>query len=118
MIIPKEIDEQRTFIDWLKRKRIPFAAVPNGQKRTRWQAQQAKKEGMTAGVSDLFVFTPNKIVFVEMKRRKKSVSRVSEKQREFLEMVNRFEYAAGIVCYGAQDAIERIEQILDDSGVK
>ncbi|MCF6207604.1 MAG: VRR-NUC domain-containing protein [Sulfurovum sp.] len=112
MIIPKEIDEQRTFIDWLKRKRIPFAAVPNGQKRTRWQAQQAKKEGMTAGVSDLFVFTPKKIVFVEMKRRKKSVSRVSERQREFLKMVNQFEYALGVVCYGAQEAIETIEEMI------
>ena len=31
------------------------AAVPNGSKRTRWQQQQAKKEGVSAGFPDLIL---------------------------------------------------------------
>lgn len=31
------------------------AAVPNGQKRTRWQQQQAKREGMSKGFLDLVI---------------------------------------------------------------
>jgi hypothetical protein len=31
------------------------AAVPNGQKRTRWQQQQAKREGMSKGFPDLIL---------------------------------------------------------------
>jgi hypothetical protein len=34
------------------------AAVPNGQKRTVWQAQRAKAEGMSSGFPDLVIVGP------------------------------------------------------------
>lgn len=41
---------------WMISKLFPrtrVAAVPNGSKRTRWQQQQAKREGVSAGFPDL-----------------------------------------------------------------
>jgi hypothetical protein len=35
-----------------------YTAIPNGQKRTRWQAQQALAEGMQAGFPDLIIMAP------------------------------------------------------------
>jgi hypothetical protein len=58
------------------------AAVPNGQKRTRWQQQQAKREGVSAGFPDLILVgdRPGLVAFPEIKA--KAV--MSEEQREWL----------------------------------
>ena len=56
-IADSEIAVQRQCLDMIA-KLFPntrVAAVPNGQKRTVWQAQQAKKEGMSAGFPDLVI---------------------------------------------------------------
>jgi hypothetical protein len=37
------------------------AAVPNGSKRTIWQQQQAKREGVSAGFPDLILVGSNKV---------------------------------------------------------
>lgn len=36
-----------------------FFAVPNGAKRSRWQAAQAKEEGMLPGVADTILLVPS-----------------------------------------------------------
>jgi len=50
------------------------AAVPNGQKRTRWQQSQAKREGLSAGFPDLVIvgslerlYPAPLVAFVEIK---------------------------------------------------
>lgn len=49
-------------------RRTKVFAVPNAAKRTRWQAAQAKREGMTKGVCDLIVIgEPRLTAFVEVK---------------------------------------------------
>jgi hypothetical protein len=56
-ISDSEIVVQKQCLDMIA-KLFPntrVAAVPNGQKRTRWQAMQAKREGMSAGFPDLII---------------------------------------------------------------
>lgn len=56
-ISDSEIAVQKQCLDMIA-KLFPntrVAAVPNGQKRTRWQQMQAKREGMSKGFLDLVV---------------------------------------------------------------
>ncbi|MDM5264694.1 VRR-NUC domain-containing protein [Sulfurovum sp. XTW-4] len=123
--IPIEYEEQHALVQWLTINRIMhFAPVNenNTHKQNRKYAmiaeQKAKAVGKRKGVSDLIVMLPNKILFIEMKRRPKilksgqrsiSHTKVSKEQYDFLTKVNGFEYAEGMVCYGREEAIEFIK---------
>lgn len=107
-IVPLESSEQAVFVKWLEIQKIPFAHIPNEGKRPVWYIKKQKTQGLSAGVPDLFVFLPSKIIFVEMKRRKKSLTKLRDNQRRWLETINRFNYAKGYVAYGAEDAINII----------
>jgi hypothetical protein len=52
-----EIVVQKQCLDMIAKvfPKTRVAAVPNGQKRTRWQQQQAKREGMSSGFPDLIL---------------------------------------------------------------
>ena len=118
---PLETAEQKTLVEWLKIKKLNYFAIPNGAvlkgktfQRAR-QMQKLKAEGLIAGTSDIVVFTPTKMLFIEMKRIKGSS--VSQEQKDFIEMVNQYPYAVGKVCKGAAAAIEFIEKYLNVQGL-
>jgi hypothetical protein len=52
-----EIVVQKQCLDMIAKvfPRTRVAAVPNGSKRTRWQQQRAKQEGVSAGFPDLVI---------------------------------------------------------------
>lgn len=106
---PTELQEQRAFIRYLQAMKLPYFAIPNGAKRTRWEAQQAKAEGMVAGAPDLAVILPKGVtLWVEMKRRKGGVVTPAQKQ-----MGKRLE-ALGHhyrVCYGWEEARAFVEEV-------
>ena len=72
--------------------KIVHFAVPNGGLRNIRVASALKAEGALAGVSDLILVLPKRIVFVEVKNGKKGVQ--SDAQKEFQNTVERlgFEY--------------------------
>lgn len=75
-------------------------AVPNANKRTRWQAQQAKREGMTKGVTDLVIVGfPKLVAFVEVKAKET----LTADQREFLETMHQMGHLCG--CFRSQDTL-------------
>ena len=122
---PTEREEQMVLIDWLRYNNIfHFAPMNENQgsftnrKVAMIQEAKAKRMGKIKGTSDLIVMLPNKILFIELKRSakvlkngKQSVThtKVSDEQKSFLKTVNGFEYAEGVVAYGAREAIEFIE---------
>ena len=124
MATPKEDEEQKALVEWLTAKRIMHFAPMNENKGSfanreafyRIEAK-AKKMGKINGVSDIVVFLPNKILFIELKRSKKilkngslskSNSTVSDAQYDFMNKVNKFDYAEATICYGCKEAIEFI----------
>ena len=112
--IPTERDEQITFIRYLKLKKIPFYAVPNGGSRNAIEAKNLKAEGVSAGVPDICIPVPNfkyHGLYIEMKRKKGG--RVSEKQKEWIDRLNRLGYLA-VVCYGADEAIKVVEEYVNE----
>lgn len=124
-----EAQEQQKLIQWLRLKKIFHFAPINENNQSfsnRLVAMKIeaknKSMGKVAGVSDVIVMLPNKILFVELKRARKVLksgklstanTKVSPEQKKFLESVNKnFNYAEAKVCYGFSEAVEFIERNL------
>ncbi len=69
-------------------------AVPNGGKRNKIEAMKMISTGTLAGVSDLIVIIPNKVIFVEIKT-KKGIQ--SDKQKEFENTVSKLGFKYKII---------------------
>jgi hypothetical protein len=101
-----EHDEQSNFVLWFRMvyKTIPIFAIPNGGRRSKFEALRLKEEGVLAGVPDLFIAAKNGI-FIEMKARG---GRVSAEQLNVMEKLRNNGYKA-VVCYGAHEAIKYVK---------
>lgn len=69
-------------------------AIPNAAKRSHWAARQALREGMKAGVPDLYAFWPGGDCFMEFKAPN---GRVQDNQREWHERLSRCGKAVAVV---------------------
>ena len=119
-----EHDEQVEVVKYCDAKGILMFAIPNGTNKSLTAQRMFKAEGLKSGVPDLMIPIANKYyhgLFIEMKRRakrlkngKKSIShtKVSPEQEQWLNNLSERGYCA-IVCYGADDAIEMIEDYLE-----
>jgi hypothetical protein len=124
-----EDSEQALVFEWASyypRLRWMFA-IANGShlagdsKQRAMQMARLKKQGLTPGVSDIFLPLPQMDdqglwsagLFIEMKRRKvDGPSRVSWSQFEFQKGVEQAGYKC-VVCYGADEAIAAIQEYLE-----
>ena len=107
-----EAQEQAEVIEWCGWKRIPVFHIPNGGSRNPIEAANLKRQGVKAGVPDLFVPVAASGchgLFIEMKRERGG--RVSEAQRRWLALLDAQGYRAS-VCHGAEEAIREIEGYL------
>jgi hypothetical protein len=73
--------QQKIVIDFrnrnLKNDNLIFS-VPNGGSRNQLEAMKLKKTGTMAGVSDLIIIVPNRILFLELKTEKGIQSEVQK----------------------------------------
>ena len=100
----REIDIQAAF-----RKRLYYGAptvkvvaIPNAGRRTRWEAAQAKKEGLASGFPDVMCFAPGGLVaYIEFKTSK---GRISANQHEWLDLLARYGFNA-CVARSAHQAV-------------
>jgi hypothetical protein len=106
MINPLEHDEQVAFVTLFGRlyPTVRILAIPNGTRANIRAAIKAKKEGVSAGVPDLYI--PAWKLWVEMKRRKGSTTSAEQK--------NWHEYLRGIgdkviIGKGCDDALDQIK---------
>ena len=118
-----EDSEQQTLFDWAEYYPVLrwMFAIPNGGKRSKMEAARLKRQGVKAGVSDIFLPLPTESteelsdtgyngLFIEMKRRKvDGPSRPTPKQKEFHVAMTRQGYKC-VVCYGAEEAIQAIKE--------
>lgn len=96
--------------DWL-------IAIPNGGKRNASEAARMKKQGVKAGVSDLFLALPSKQfhgLWIEMKAPKTNASpagKPTQVQLDWLDRMAAAGYAAQL-CFGWQAAKDAITEYL------
>lgn len=112
-----EHDIQSTFFsfcEWRAQKDPRWGcifAIPNGGKRHIFTARKMKKEGVKAGVPDVFVAVPSGTkhgLFIEFKAKG---NKPTAKQVEWREKLTRRGYHVD-VCYSADEAIELVEDYL------
>ena len=107
--VPLEEREMMTLSTWLKINKIPFTHIANERVASVRYKKKLKAMGTSAGFPDMLIFLPGKIVFIEMKRAKKSLSRVSGEHEDWIDTINCYDYAKAAVCYGSGAAIDFIK---------
>ncbi|PZM81822.1 hypothetical protein DLH72_04980 [Candidatus Gracilibacteria bacterium] len=80
-----------------------------------------KLEGVSAGVPDMMIILKRgSLLFIELKRRKKilksgklstSNSKISKEQIEWIEELNKIPNVEACVCYGADEAWEKVQEL-------
>jgi hypothetical protein len=117
-----EDDEQERLFLWVNLATISgyklrdyIFAIPNGGKRNVREAARMKRQGVKAGVSDVFVPIPTLKyhgLWIEMKAPKgKAKPKVQTNQQEWIERMNGIGYRA-VVCYGWVEAKAVITEYL------
>lgn len=64
---------------------VSIVAIPNAAKRTRWAANQAKREGISAGFPDVMCLWNGRVAFIEFKTAK---GQLSDNQKDWHERLN------------------------------
>lgn len=100
---PSESDSQIAFLQWWRAQGWPLIwHTPNGGSRGAREAARLKREGVVAGVPDLFC--PEWRLFIEFKRED---GRLSADQKVLLEYLGSVGYQC-LVVYGLTDAKEKM----------
>jgi len=115
----EEAIEQQTLFQWAalastNRPELKLLHhIPNGGKRNIVTAVKLKREGVKAGVPDIFLPVPRGSkhgLYIEMKAEK---GRLSENQKWWLKELKKQGYETA-VCFGWEEAKETIERYLDE----
>jgi hypothetical protein len=107
--VPTEAVEQRLFVQYLRLKGYKHFRVPSETFTKSWNQKRVNRDlGVVKGVPDLFVIVKNRLIAVEMKRTKGSVT--SPEQVEWIKALN----DAGVIariCKGVEEAIKFVEEM-------
>ncbi len=130
MEIAIESEEQKALVEWLRYKKIFHFSIPNenqgsftNRKVAMIQQRKAASMGKIKGSSDLAILLPDTILFLELKRKRKTLkngklsnshSKPSKEQLAFLDKVDTFKYATAAVGYGARHSMEIIKELLGE----
>jgi hypothetical protein len=123
----EEHQEQVKLKNWLdilerQNKIVLSFAVPNGGSRNMLEATNLKKEGVRSGTSDYVVVGQDRVIFIEMKKKKKKLKSgklsasgisVSDSQKEFIARVTLSDVCDGAICYGFDEAKLYIQEQLN-----
>ena len=98
---------QRACVRILRLNKVLVFACPNGGSRNAREAHNLKLSGVLAGVSDLIIVLPQRVVFVEMKT---STGRQQQSQKDFQKQVEKlgFEY---LIWRSVDDCINFINKL-------
>lgn len=117
-----EAHEQITLFQWARvnERRLPdlwcLHAIPNGGSRHKAEALNLKRQGVKAGVSDVFLPVAKRGyhgLYIEMKAKN---GRISDAQKDWINQIRKNDYMA-LVCYGADEAVGVLEWYLSPEEV-
>ena len=120
LIVPRESDEQIALMEWAlwMSKKHPelqyLLCIPNGEFRHKKTAAALKRMGVKAGFPDMILPVSRHgyhSLAIELKRRKEAKSQISPEQKAWIKYLNSQGWHA-VVCYGAADAIQKLEWYL------
>lgn len=123
---PIEDVECQMFHSWLDRMNIPHEHIPNESRSSKRDAyirgRKLKSMGVSSGYWDYDVFVPildiddkiggYELIKIEMKRAKKSLSKVSDDQKRWGK-IYKMAGIEGYVCYGAEDAEKKVAEVYE-----
>lgn len=113
---PLEEKEQENFILYLddlisKGINIKYSSIPNSTFTKSWnQKRKNQKQGLRAGLPDLFLIVNNRPFFIEMKRKN---GKLSDCQKEWILAINECEKLQAFVCFGCEEAKKIVESSLN-----
>ena len=118
----RESQEQQAFFNWLSVQhpeinQLAFH-VPNGGRRDKITGAKLKKEGVKAGVPDIFIMLPRggyHGLMIEFKASPPYDAAVHKNQREWIEKLSSNGYLA-LVCKGLSEAIGCVNDYLSMEG--
>lgn len=114
--VPTEAQEQEALFEWCRWRKIEMMHIPNERKCSVVVAAQLARQGLRKGFPDNFIPIRSRGwggLFIELKRRKKSLSRKSEEQKTWIERLRALGYWAEF-CYGAEEAVQVIRSYLGE----
>jgi NAD+--asparagine ADP-ribosyltransferase len=108
---PLESEEQKAFVEWLNYNKIKHSAIPNSTYTKSWKQKiNNKLMGLNPGLPDLLLIVNNKLVFIEMKRRKSF--KISDSQAEWIKALNECDGVKAYIAFSCDEAISIVENIL------
>lgn len=119
-LVPTEDIEQEQLYTYCKIFDIEMVHIPNERKCTAQQGARLKRQGVRSGFPDNFFPYPRGKyhgLFIELKRADKSKSHVQKSQKEWQKLLRSQGYACEI-CYGADEAIQCLNEYIDIKGGK
>lgn len=117
---PLEQAEAEAFADYLRLKGFLFTHLSQeiGTSAKNWGLfMKQKRAGKTKGFPDYCICLKltkktTILVFFELKRAKKGLSKVSPEQKIWIDSLNNCNGVIAFISYGASDAIDRIEELI------
>lgn len=107
-----EADEMRALKEYLKLKKLDFTHVAN-ENPSAMQRMYLASLGVSKGFPDMVIFTDVCLLCVELKVAQKSKAKISSEQTKWIKRINSYAYAKARVCYGALEAIEWVESVVN-----
>lgn len=108
---PLEHYEQVALVHWLTINNYIFSKIPNETYTKSWsQKRKNTTEWLKAWLPDLLILMKRwSLLFLELKRAKKSLSKVSKEQQEWINNLNTINNVEAIICYWWEEAISQIK---------
>jgi len=124
----KESEEQEIFINFLNdlkkiKKILDFHIVPNEnyllslipENKRNKILNSMKKKGLKPGVPDIFIYTKEKLIIIELKRTNKSKTKITKSQKYWNQILNQANYIEAFICYGSQAAIQTVLKEIENT---
>lgn len=106
---PLEAVEQGALVRWLRDEGIPFHSIPNSGAANKTRGAALKREGLVAGVPDMFIYPGPVVLAVEMKRSNGRLGDLRPEQVEWLAFLARYGGVEAGVAFGFAAAKELVE---------
>jgi hypothetical protein len=109
-LTPTEAEEAYTLVDYLRLKGLFFCHINNEMYTKSWnQKRRMLAMGSAKGLPDYLIVVGNRLVFIELKRVKGSVT--SPEQLKWLAVLDMIPGVTAAIARGAEQAINIIEEV-------